>query len=248
MAVQFQVFRADGKLQFDASLPTYSFVGKGSKATQARFGSNTAPSTLLIPADSRQMVALRAPFYVGRSGISGSDQVFHTEGAVGSIVDYWIFAATPAIQAPPSSAGLWLYDEQGRMTYSSDLKVLRVGGLLSHSEGENNVAALPAGRTYATIYPSFSGHGYETEEVQGDGGPVIIDPGNPGEPGRDQQWYRRVNGKLYGTRWDGSTCDTGEVSFDDVMGLINYGSQPDPAREFWRNDMVNALLVDVTHL
>lgn len=246
-----QIYRENGRLQFDASMMTFALHTKGTVASGPRFAANTSPSTAKVPIPAgleRYLIATRAGFYVARGGISQDAngqryEIFQCDAGVGSSFEYYFFAR--ASEFPVKGWGLEMFSEDGKCTFSSHLDTMVISGFIS---GLGSSVTMPGGRKYAAIQPMMAGEEYETEGVVGGGsGPIIIgdDPGNEGRP---QQWYRQMHGKLHGIRWSDTTASIGEVSFDDVLGQTNYGSSPDPAREFWRIQIENAMLVDVTGL
>lgn len=243
----FQSFFPNGKLQFDGNFASFYLHSRGPGTTQAGIGGNTVPSTLRVPIRNQYdpaIIATRAGFTVARSGVqqSGNDwyALFACNAPVGSSVEWWKFYQAVDLTIP--SYGMYCQNEAGQVTYSSDYDSLRIAAVVGQNQ---TFPALPGDRLYATVQAPFAGYRAYTESYRRNGAPA--DPGGDYED--DAQWSVLVDSKLIGTSWNGAAPSVGEVSWDDVYVLLNYGRNPQPPTDFpWEIPMTLMMVADVTDI
>ena len=264
----FQTFGEDGSLQLDCDFATYFLRLKGTAYTATRTFGNTNPSglTITIPAGFvLPLVAVQCA--AGRVGLfrsykpgDGTTQYQYVSSApVGSPVNYWVFD-NPLVLGP-AVGGLTLFDESGRVTFSSDyapmvaVDVLTAGGVSGDFYDRawvNTVGGSTTrpGRSLAFAQSCYGGHRIKGDLLAyGAGGPVLVDEGTS-----TRYTYRyNNNGKVYGASSTGDTVSFGSITFDDVQVLVGNNMTYSQALARYNETtdfMVRGvgLVVDVTYL
>jgi hypothetical protein len=238
-----------GKVIFDTSALTWQLVAKGTATIQGRIGGNTNPGSLLVPEGSSnptRVVAIRpTTFYAGATGrtqVNGQwFRVYATSAASGS-ADYWIFDISSNLQ--PSYPGLNLRNPvTGELVYSSDYDMMNVAAVLT-----TDPLSLDKSRTYAVAQGQFAGH-RRPQSVGAyivNGEPRQIQD-NPGNYPSNTVWSYRNDGKVVGCMVGDGTVQSGQISWDDVVAQLGYGSTPPPYPPDW-DRAYSALVLDVTGL
>ena len=261
----FQTFSDDGGLQLDCDLATYFMRAKGQASTTTRTVGNSSPSSLTItlpPGYVLPFVAVQCA--AGKIGLlrtfENSDgsvsYAYVSDAPVGSTVNYWVFDNPVALS--PSNGGVTLFDDQGRVTYSSDygpmmaVDVLALGAepgsFYDRPWAPLQASSTRPGRSLAFAQSCYGGHRNKGMLVAyGASGPT-----RP-EPGRRYTWRFANDGKLYGARADGDTVTMGAISFDDVSSTVGTNITETEAQS--RYDAILdfvvrgiGLVVDVTNL
>lgn len=241
-------YRPDGSLQFDASIPPYTFLSKETVTTVSTTGSNphwsnNSPSTAMIPMayDSDELIAVYLPGYgyarYGNLPFNGVwYHIYHTDAPLNTTVTYYRFRLGTQI-AGDFGPGLKLYNEAGARTYHSGSRAAVVAGFLS---GAGNTINLPGGRNYASVVQTLAGY----ERSIWDGGQEII----TNDKGQTiaKVWTGESLGRLYGVKWNNTTSATlVEVPFDDQQ--IQSEAKDNPADSyFYMNPIENVMFLDVT--
>lgn len=161
----FQVFNDGGTLQFDSEMPNFCFVGKGTltsfdlsdPSAQSNWG---VCNTSNVP--SHDTVAYRcttSPVYGGFIGQADRTDLYATVKGGTHTVEYFLFRRFTTAASVPT-AGIEVYDVNGRLTFSSAYRPLAViqkeavtNGYAGMSEGRATLAGkkcafIPYGSSY----------------------------------------------------------------------------------------------------
>lgn len=241
--------RADGAVQFDTSCLSFQLIGKGTVNVQSRLGGNTNPGSVLIPQNgynSTRVIATRSSFTIGRAGSTTVNNQFYLHYASSQSsgsVDYWVFELSSNLARSPG--GLTLRNpDNGQIIYSSDYDMFKARDRIS---GVGQSKNLDSSKVWAAAQMDFAGH-----RIAPDSGVYYINGQaeiwDGGSRPNDTNWAYNNNGKVYGTRFNGSTVYTEEISWDDVRANLGNGSEPPPFPPDWSRPLGTVLLVDVTDL
>lgn len=168
MTVGFESFTPDGKLQFSANAWAMRFTEKGSITTQTFAAGGQGGSTNAITYGQAQaasdfdMIAFRcstrfclASTYTlnSLSGAPARTIYAVTETGLVATVDYWCFKSFQSYVPPANMTGLQLYNADGTVGYSSNIKPMIVvdNHTITGTSNIGDVVTLPVGRDYAII-------------------------------------------------------------------------------------------------
>ena len=145
MAAGVEIQGQSGEVMIDADYKTLSFISKATVNTSASGG--LFRGSFAAPAGTNRVFAIRSSVPTIISTVVG-DVVSIATTAQAS-VDVYVFAETPST-ADASGVGLVVYNAAGQITFSSDMKYMRVVGAAQVPSGTApfNYNTLPTG-TYA---------------------------------------------------------------------------------------------------
>lgn len=163
MAYGLTVYGDAGQVQVDDVSPTLVFLAKGSITLDQEMRSTSQPffdrafvssQNVVAAADGGMLCAFRArdndrPVGVWSFNLSGGTTAFVGYSPFGGVpvVDWWMFGRAPA--PPPGSYGLTVYDDAGRVTWSSDHRPMRIVAAKNDVLVVQNAIQAPVAGDYA---------------------------------------------------------------------------------------------------
>lgn len=146
VAAGFEIKTDSGIVQVDSTYKNLALIGKYSVSTTT-YNGVVYRGSFTAPAGSNRVFALRSSVPALVSMVVG-DVVTITSTAA-TTLDVFVFADTPAT-VEASGAGLVVYNAAGEITFSSNMRYMRVAGaaLVPNGYGAFNYSSLPSG-TYA---------------------------------------------------------------------------------------------------
>ncbi|KTF70689.1 hypothetical protein ACNFJ7_02260 [Sphingomonas sp. HT-1] len=248
MAVGFETFEPSGKLQISSEMLIYVLRLSGTTFVENFQVGNTCPTSFAVPGSQTYPNALIALSGGGGhaaaiAGVYGaaSTRRYGTTAPVGTPFNYYLFERSNTY--PPTNFGIEVLKQTGEIVFSTSQRVMRVLQVLE-TEDVGSVAANFPGRQLAWCQGAWAGHRIAGPLIENSGGPVIVDPGAPGEG--DAQYTWNNDGKIYGGYLanGGATVGTQQISFDDVT----IGPTPDPTQPPDYILPLKLFIVDVTGL
>lgn len=258
MTTGIEICDANGKMQFNGDVLTYSLRLTGTTYVENRKIGNTCNTSFLIPTSNTYTQALIAigggngyaagaggNYYLGNGTYQ---KVYGTNGApAGTPFNYYIYERSNTI--PATGFGLEVRNANNEITFSSNQRVMNCVNYINGSRpyiGEDYVSY--PGRQLAWCQGAWSGHrvsGTKQYYGGGGGGPIIIrnpDQDDPGGGGGYSGWQN--DGKLYGgfSADGGQTVGTRMISWDDVF--IGPGPDSEQPPDYFKD--LYLFIIDVT--
>lgn len=212
-----------GRLQASATMASFVCRRTGTKATQARVGGNTSPSSLVIDVSgcSLPVVAVRSDqgYASAMSGAAaGPSVVFATNAPIGTTFTYYVFDWATALPEHDSEFQVRNYNDN-TITFSNRFwPMLLIGGLNMYEGSGSPTFNGLSGTTLAHAEGVTGGHSRVNDVNCYDSGGPVVDP----DLGGCSDIRGRVDGKRYGAITNGSQVIGTQVSFDDVV--VRFGN------------------------
>lgn len=222
MPLGFETYDPSGKLQITSELLIYVLRVSGTTFVENQQVGNTCPTSFRVPTTqtfTEALVAIGggngyAAAFAG-TWVSG-ERIFGTNAPVGTAFNYFVFERSNTY--PATNFGIEVRRPTGEIVFSTSQRVMRVVQILDLPTGDDGEVTVP-GRQLAWCQGAWAAHRIAGPLLADNGGgPIIVDPGTPGEGGQVQ--YRWQNdGKIYGgcLANGGATVRSAKVSYDDVM-------------------------------
>jgi hypothetical protein len=224
----FEVYNDSGALQVRSDMYAYKLRKTGLVQTVPPTFGNTETSDVLVPRSgmSAQSVCAIQCFgygvgFIGYQTGTSPAFCFVSNAPVGTVVRYFIFDRADAV--PPSTFGVECYDDNGKVTFSSNFRVMNAVGLLSFGDPQSRSyfgdaqSLTLAGKSLAFMQGAPAGRagpmGLKTCWIGG-----VAKPLGPPEGQTCDYYTYDNNGKIYGglVSSDGTSVNTTSVSWDDV--------------------------------
>ena len=250
MSEGFEVYDANGKLQFDQNIFTHALVEVGNGAVDYLYGTTSGTinaimvgaSYLGASVNNDEIIAVRCDGYkvvlLDRPGATlGEPTVFVTDAPIGTAFTYYKFRTSSILT--PGQYGLELYNASGQLTFSTNYFPMKALGVLTYTypAGGSESGTLTgtwAGKTLALA------QGTSGRKVTADGSPVDVGNGAGGH-----QWNQAYHETFHGATISGSTATVSHIAFAGT-GSLGNGTSPSAFVEM--NNPLTMMVVDVTNI
>lgn len=236
MPIGFEIYEQSGKLQLSSDMLIYVLRVSGTTFVENVKVGNTCETSFRVPTTqtyANAMVAIGggggfAAAFAGTWGATG-ERIFGTNAPVGTPFNYFVFERSSTY--PATNFGIEVRRQSGEIVFSTNQRVMRVVQVLDLVGGNTAEANFP-GKQLAWCQGAWAGHRIAGQLMmdQGGGGPIVVDPSTPEDPGDhgETRYYWNNDGKIYGGYLanGGSTVRPAEISYDDVQ----IGPTPDPTQ------------------
>ncbi|WP_295226969.1 hypothetical protein [uncultured Brevundimonas sp.] len=239
MAYGLTVYGDGGQVQVDDVSPTLAFLAKGSITLDQEMRSTTTPVFSRAYINSQGAVASAAGGMlcafrardndnpIGVWGINPSDGstsfVGYSQFGGLPVVDWWMFGRAPA--PPTGTYGLTVYDDAGRVTWSSDHRPMRIAAAKNDVTALSNPLQASAPGDYAIAVGKPLGGVRSGSETPINGQfdwlecrPLWAAPSSTGFGSATSRPVRRLSNGSYPTGWRESDIRA-SLLLVDVSGL-----------------------------